>query len=360
MIARNEARCIARCLRSIAHVVDDIVVLDTGSDDDTVAIARQCGARVHHFTWIDDFAAARNAALDLSNADWNLVLDADEWLAGDAGALLPSALGGAPFIGVIPVANSFDLHGKVEVAVSWISRLLPRGVRYEGRIHEQPVSILPRRNVQLPIQHDGYLQLALAAKDGRNEALLLRALAESPDDAYLHYQLGKNYEIYGQFDQAVSCYSQALARSGAQSPFRHDLVVRTIFSMKKANLHAQAIQLAESEMPNWQHSPDFFFALGDLMLDWATLNSAIAFEELLPIAESSWLTCLQLGDQPALAGSVTGRGSHLAAHNLAVLYDGMGNVDKAAFYRELAQHRQLPINTQNSLFSDQFVIGCKP
>jgi glycosyltransferase involved in cell wall biosynthesis len=339
MIARNEARCIARCLRSIAPFVDDMIVLDTGSDDDTVAIAQALGARVHHFQWIDDFAAARNAALDLSNADWNLVLDADEWLDGSAAALAPAALGNAPFIGVIPVANNFDLQGKVEVAVSWISRLLPRGVRYEGRIHDQPVSSLPRRNVSLPIQHDGYRQDSLAAKDGRNEALLLRALAESPGDAYLLYQLGKNYEIYAQYGAAVDYYSQAMASSSPDSPFRHDLVMRTLFSMKKANLHEQAIALAESEMPNWQHSPDFFFVLGDLMLDWATLNPAIAFEELLPIAESSWLTCLHLGDQPKLAGSVTGRGSHLAAHNLAVLYDGMGEPDKADFYRKLAKQR---------------------
>ena len=89
-------------------------------------------------------------------------------------------------------------------------------------------------------------------------------------------------------------------------------------------------------MPNWPHSPDFFFVLGDLLLDWAALNPATAFQELLPIVESSWLKCLELGDQPNLAGSVRGRGSHLAAHNLAVLYAGLGDTTQAEHFRRLA------------------------
>lgn len=337
MIVRDEARCIERCLRSAAPWVQDMIVLDTGSLDNTVALARSLGARVFHYAWTDDFSAARNAALAYSTAQWNLILDADEWLDGPPEALSAAVLGSAPFIGVAPVASEFDLQGRVEVAVSWISRLLPRGVRYQGRIHEQPVSALPRRRIALPIRHDGYRSESLAAKDGRNEALLLRALAEAPHDAYLIYQLGKNYEIYGQYGQAVGYYRQALGASTPADSFRHELVTRTLFSMKKANLHEQAIQFAESEMGNWQHSPDFFFVLGDLLLDWATLNPATAHDELLPLVESSWLTCLQLGDQPQLAGSVAGRGSHLAAHNLAVLYDGLGDQDKCAYYRQLAR-----------------------
>jgi len=87
MIVRNEARCIERCLSSARTQVDTMLVLDTGSDDDTVERARGAGARVAHFPWCDDFAAARNAALEEANADWSLVLDADEWIADGAASL---------------------------------------------------------------------------------------------------------------------------------------------------------------------------------------------------------------------------------------------------------------------------------
>ncbi|HEY0490379.1 MAG TPA: glycosyltransferase [Telluria sp.] len=337
-IVRDEARCIARCLESARPFVDQMIVLDTGSADDTAAIAAACGAEVHRFTWCDDFAAARNAALAYSTAAWNLVLDADEWIEADGAAqALTAAIGAAePFVGLLPVASHFDVQGRVEAAVSWIPRLLPAAVRYQGRIHEQPVSMLPRRRVDCRIGHDGYRKQELNNKKGRNQALLLLALAEAPADPYLSYQLGKDYEVYEDYINAAERFKQALGLSDGGHAFRHDLVVRAIFTLKKAQLHEEAIQLAEAEMPNWQQSPDFFFALGDLLLDWATLNPATAYEELLPVVESSWLRCLEIGEQPALSGSVTGRGSYLAAYNLAVLYDGLGDPAKAGHYRTLA------------------------
>ncbi|MDL2358253.1 MAG: glycosyltransferase [Pseudomonadota bacterium] len=343
MIVRNEARCIARCLRSASPLVEQMIVVDTGSTDETVRIAEQLGAQVHHVAWTDDFSAARNAALDYSSAQWNLVLDADEWVDAAAGkAVLDTALAGTePFLGLLPITSEFDLHGSVEMTTTWIPRLLPRGVRYRGRIHEQPVCELAARRIALTVFHDGYRSTSLEQKKGRNESLLLRALEEAPNDPYLLYKLGGTYEVDQDYNSAVEYFEQALRLTPAAQPFRHDLVVRSIFSLKKAGRHAAAIALAETEMKNWQHSPDFFFVLGDLLLDWASLNPATAFQELLPIVESSWLKCLELGDQPMLAGSVKGRGTHLAAHNLAVLYAGLGDTRSAAHFEKLAAVRSV-------------------
>jgi tetratricopeptide (TPR) repeat protein len=344
MIVRDEARCIQRCLRSAQPFVDQVIVVDTGSADDTARIAAECGAQVHHRAWTDDFSAARNAALDLSPAEWNLVLDADEWLGATARKdVFDAALaGGAPFIGLLPIVSQFDLQGSVQTATSWIPRLLPRGVRYQGRIHEQPVSSLAQRRVDVPVLHDGYRRQELDQKKGRNRAMLLRALEDAPDDAYLLYQLGVSEEVYEDYGAAVVSFRHALRVTLPDLGFRHDLVVRAMFALKKAQLHPEAIALAETELANWQHSPDFFFVLGDLLLDWAGLNPATAFQELLPIVESSWLKCLALGEQPHLEGAVTGRGSYLAAHNLAVLYEGLGDTIQAAHYRELAAARPAP------------------
>ena len=87
VIARDEARHIQRLLASVAPWVDRMVVLDTGSTDDTAAQAAAQGAEVFHAPWPDDFAAARNIALTQADADWHVVLDADEWLI-DGGAVL--------------------------------------------------------------------------------------------------------------------------------------------------------------------------------------------------------------------------------------------------------------------------------
>jgi glycosyltransferase involved in cell wall biosynthesis len=80
VIARDEASRIGRLLASVRDHVDEMLVLDTGSIDETVAVALGQGARVERFAWVDDFSAARNAALNAAAADWHVVMDADEWL----------------------------------------------------------------------------------------------------------------------------------------------------------------------------------------------------------------------------------------------------------------------------------------
>src|SRR5690606_5434894 len=196
MIVKNGAATLARCLSSVQGHVDELIVLDTGSTDDTVAVARRFGARVHHFDWVDDFSAARNAALDHSAADWNLILDADNWL--ESGHEQLRRLGSAPFLGQVAILNRFVQGGEVRQATEWTTRVLPKGVRYVGRIHEQAANPgnLPRKRLDIRVGHDGYMPEGLEAKKGRNEALLRVALAEVPEDPYLLYQLGKELALY--------------------------------------------------------------------------------------------------------------------------------------------------------------------
>ena len=333
LIARDEAACIARCLQSVRPWVDAMVVLDTGSVDDTVAIAQAQGAQVHHAPWCDDFAAARNAALDQSPADWNLVLDADEWLGGDGAALRAAACDAvaAPFIGLLPVCSATQSAPVQDAAggwrpldaprevVSWIPRLLPRGVRYAGRIHEQPVSAAPRRRLDVPVGHDGYLWQQLQRKQARNHRLLLRAVAEQPQDAALHYQLGKHFDIHGEPALAVGSYTRALEATAHDLAYRVDLVVRLIVCLKRTGQHGAGRRLADAEMARCAQSPDFFYALADLLVDGAHRLAPALAADWLQLARISLLFCLQLGDRPGQVGAVQGRGSDLAARALADL-----------------------------------------
>lgn len=339
MIVRDEERCLARCLESARAHVDTMIVVDTGSTDDTVAIAERCGATVHHFTWCDDFAAARNAALDLSDADWNLILDADQWIEGDAGALgpetLPPASVAAPrFLGCAHMINHDPSEGPGVRRL--MPRVLPRGVRYEGRIHEQPVSPLPLVPLPLSLRHDGFEEAQLERKAGRNEALLIAQLAETPEDSYLWYQLGREHLVRGKPGEAADALLTAHRTGAPGSAWRHGTVVGTLQALKRAERFEEALAFADLEHRNWQRSPDFYFAVADLYLDWASRNPANAMRELLPIVESAWKRCLEIGERPDLDGSVEGCGSHLAAQNLAMFYETLGIDDEARTYAELA------------------------
>lgn len=337
MIARDEAARIERALASFAPFVDECVVLDTGSVDDTFALAQRTGARVGRFDWVDDFSAARNAALELAHADWNIIVDADEWLA-EGGELIAGLRYQAPeFVGSVRVRSDDDSTAHATQTTSRISRVLPAGVRYAGRVHEQPSHSLPVMPLDVSFGHDGYLGAQRAAKSGRNRALLEAALRAEPHDPYIYYQLGKDHDVYERYAEALHCFSAAEQHlQGREPAWCHDLAVRRLHALKRCGRHAEGLTRAENELARWSGSPDFFFALGDLLLDWAAEEPQRA-GELLPLIESAWQRCLAIGERPELEGAVAGRGSHLAAANLVMLYEQLGQAELAQPYRPLLQ-----------------------
>jgi glycosyltransferase involved in cell wall biosynthesis len=336
VIARDEAARIARLLDSVRPVVDRMLVLDTGSVDDTVARARAAGAQVAHFAWCDDFSAARNAALDAAAADWHVVLDADEWLAEGADAIAALRTIAPGFVGTLEVRSDFDDPaagaGAVHASRGRLSRVLPGAVRYAGRVHEQPQHALPLHALPVVVGHDGYRADALARKRGRNRALLEAELQSRPGDAYAWYQLGKDAAVYDDHARAEQGFAQALALCRGDEPWRHDLVARRLYTLKRLKRHDEGLALAGDELARHEASPDYFFAVGDLLLDMAADRPQHA-AELLPMIEQAWRRCLDIGERPDIEGAVAGRGSHLAEHNLALLLDGTGRTDEAMALR---------------------------
>ena len=199
LIVRDEAKRLPRCLRSLQGVVDEIVVLDTGSTDDTIAIARGFGAKVETFAWVDDFSAARNAALALATGDWVLAIDADEWISSAAGLSVRMAEKDV-LAYRIKLVNHLDAARREPESLTRLFRRRP-DIRFRGRIHEQvteSVAALVGEGrgrwlayESFVIEHDGYLESTKTEKDkrARNIALLERALSEDPGDTYVRYKL---------------------------------------------------------------------------------------------------------------------------------------------------------------------------
>jgi glycosyltransferase involved in cell wall biosynthesis len=338
MIAKNEQRCITRALDSIRPFVDAMIVLDTGSTDETIAYAQKAGAAVYSYSWCDDFSKARNAALDHSPAQWNLIIDADEYLVS-GGEHLPSLASDPPsYVGAVAMESLYTHEGNTHSARNWLTRLLPQSVRYAGRVHEQPIHQLPVRHLPLHFAHDGYQPQQHAHKRGRNAVLLRAELQQSPDDAYLHYQLGKEYEIDHHYEQASACYHIALEKSGTvMETWHRDLVLRQLFCLKKTNAFPSALELAAQWENNLNDIPDYHFVLGDIYLDLALLHPEDS-QTLLPLIEAHWLKCLEIGERPDLDGCVIGRGSTLAQHNLHIFYESLGLHDKAKHFHKWERH----------------------
>ena len=101
------------------------------------------------------------------------------------------------------------------------------------------------------------------------------------------------------------------------------------------------MQLADAEQSRFGESPDFCFALGDLLLEWAAHDPARG-PELVPLIEAAWQRAVAIGERPELPDSVRGRGSFLSAHNLAVLYAGLNRHDEACSWRERERAMRAP------------------
>jgi len=143
MIVKDEELLLEEALRSVFEVVDEMVVVDTGSTDGTVTIAERWGARVLYHPWQDDFSAARNVSLRATTGDWILVLDADEQLdpAGRARlrSLLRRADEGSPLGYTVEVPDYYAEGGRYHLTVCRLFRNRPE-IHFSGRVYE---SVLP-------------------------------------------------------------------------------------------------------------------------------------------------------------------------------------------------------------------------
>ncbi len=194
MIVKNEEKNIERALSWGRDVMWEQIVVDTGSSDQTVEIAEGMGAKVYHFDWIDDFAAAKNYAIELAQGDWIAFLDADEYLAPGDGERLLAVLDSLPpdrFDGISTGWQQLDGEGRIFASGTQIRifRNTP-DIRYRRRIHEQLESVDGRELqigdvvASLSIFHTGYQGEAYVKKNegGRNRKLILEELKDNPGD----------------------------------------------------------------------------------------------------------------------------------------------------------------------------------
>ena len=207
MIVRNESNHLPKALASVKGIAAEIVVVDTGSTDDTVAIATAMGAKVLHFDWIDDFAAARNAAIEAATQPWILSLDADQRLAVGSASVLKTALQRTDCMAQVvtielfgPATTNLDpTVGKSDVELAFKSLRLFRNhpqIRFSGRVHEDvSKSLLSMGQSHWPdsgvvLADHGYVQAEERDHKRQRNLLLLRLVhQEQPNEIFPAYKL---------------------------------------------------------------------------------------------------------------------------------------------------------------------------
>jgi tetratricopeptide (TPR) repeat protein len=221
MIVCNEEANLPACLHSAADLVDETIVVDTGSTDHTKDVARALGARIHDFTWIDSFAAARNESLKHATGDWIFWLDADDRIDDGNRTKLASLFAGLKEENAAYVMKSRSQlqSSKKSLIVAEHLRLFRNHpqIRWQYRVHEQIGPAVIGQDGQLRatdivIDHAGYRERAWqAAKYERNLRLLRQDLAERPDDADVLFYLGWTHLALDRPTEALPWLRRSLA-----------------------------------------------------------------------------------------------------------------------------------------------------
>ena len=221
MIVKNEALRLRACLESVSSVVKQMIVVDTGSEDNTVEIAQNCGAEVYHHPWEGSFAKARNYSLSYATQNWILILDGDECLdpltVGQMN-LLPLDQEDIEAFNFIIVNFTTDRAIETEAGLLEQVRLF-RNIpthAYNGLVHNQLMNINEQRNLDGPIApirvlHYGYTPSVWRAqnKDARIE-IHEKAVQEDPQNHFIRYNYGNHLKILKRYDEALEQFILAI------------------------------------------------------------------------------------------------------------------------------------------------------
>jgi tetratricopeptide (TPR) repeat protein len=318
MIVKNEEANLADCLRSVADLVDEMVVVDTGSTDRTREIARGFGARVHDFPWVDSFAAARNETLRHATGEWTLRMDADDRVDEENRGRLRRLFAGLrdEVAGYLVKYISLPAGGADAAVVNEDVRLFRNhpAIRWQYRVHEIILPALQRAGgavhaSDVAIHTIGYQDPALLQrKQERNLRLLLMDHADHPTDPYLLFHLGWNYVACGQTEQGLPFLKRSLELSRPGDGFVHMIYGQLARGYHQAGRRQEALQICRQGQRFFPEQAELVFLESILLGEMGDL----------PGSEFCLLRLLQSG--AGFRAKDVGLCSYKARHNLGSIY----------------------------------------
>jgi glycosyltransferase involved in cell wall biosynthesis/Tfp pilus assembly protein PilF len=295
MIAGNEEERLPRCLESVQGLVDEIVVVDTGSTDRTVEIAKSFGAKLGYFEWCDDWSAARNESIKLATGDWILWLDPDDILPVEMHSKIRAAMargkgGQAAYFFVL------DDQGYEPVTCLQL-RLFPNvpGVEFSQPVHEQLTPSLAKLGIpceptDIRVVHTGYTTPEVVrAKQEKYHGIMEKWLETHPADYIVRSHVAQTCYVWGRLDESIEHYGRIIEDSACNKD--HNLIIETTARlflgrclMRKGENRAALSQLKQAHALDDQYAMtnltlgECYLRLGEHTSALRSLDQAEAYE----------------------------------------------------------------------------------
>lgn len=291
-IVKNEAKNLAKSIKSLKNQVNEIVVVDTGSTDNTIVVARKLGARVYNFPWQDDFSKARNFALSKAKGDWLILLDADEYFTAKTAGNIRQVIRQAQQADALLIQMvNYDVD-KAEIQDYFYQLRIVRnqqGLHYEGKIHEELklsegksmkfLRVLPE---MLEIYHTGYASSVSRQKLERNLKLLQQAVDNGQSEADLARYFCDCYLGLGDMEKCTY-YGWLDVKKGRQSVNFGSRCHRVLMAYYGGRNDGESIskrrQLAEISTKQYPEVPDFWAEYSECLYQDGEYAKAIAAME---------------------------------------------------------------------------------
>ncbi|MBE9010049.1 tetratricopeptide repeat protein [Pseudanabaenaceae cyanobacterium LEGE 13415] len=368
IIVKNEAENLPKCLSSVQELVDEMIVLDTGSSDRTIEIAKSFGAQVHTFEWCNDFSAARNEALKYVQGDWVLVLDADEVLVPGIVPILKSAIEQDDYLMFNLVRQEV---GAAQSPYSLISRLFRRHPEiwftrpYHAMIDDQVIALLQREPdwkieaiSEVAILHEGYQAGVIASRDKVNKArsTMEGFLASHPNDPYVCSKLGALYVQVGETEKGIELLERGLSTvEDVSTKYELHYHLGSVYSELDIEKSAQHYQAAIQQPILLKLKLGAINNLAGLLKDCGDFqNAQVLYQQALKIDPNFAIAHCNLGATLKAMGQFTQAIEHYkqaislnpnyaeAYQNLGVILLKMGQVPESleAFRTAIELHQQ--------------------
>ena len=326
LIVRDVEKTIDKCLQSFQSCVDEIVIVDTGSIDNTLEIIKRYTDKIYHFEWIDDFSAARNFSFEKCTKDYLLWCDGDDYiLPADVEKLKNYDFEDKDII-ICPYVYAHDKYGNDEL-ITARERIIKRSLnlKWQEEIHEYiPLNGLKMGISDIKIHHNKQY-----GTSERNLTILERIIEKNPSSRNLYY-LAKEYTDFGRHDEAIEYFHKFLDCEGAfwENVYQAHTALANCFLIKGDEKKFKEHILESIKIEDRQAEP--FYYMGLYYLNKGLENNYMSFySRAIPWFE----TCLNIRRPPELFASYRPKFYTWApAINLVLCYNTLGEIQKAYDY----------------------------